>query len=140
MTRALIIQEETQTEINAAIARARLKPIPIERLRAGAVDAEIIGLADRKPGFERGTASEYVEIPIGYRAAISFEHQPPGLCRHLSISVDTPGMIPNLPAVRMIAEAFGMGATGPERLWMEEFAPGHFAVNLITVDGDNAKS
>ena len=46
--------------------------------------------------------------PNGYRAAISFEQQPPGLCAHLSISVDTPGNLPSPESVEMIAEVFGL--------------------------------
>jgi len=100
--RALIITTEVQAAIKAAIERARQKPIPVEYLQAAEVHGRVIPLAERKPGFERGTASENVLIPVGYRAAISFEQQPPGLCRHLSVSVDTPGKLPNEPAVLMI--------------------------------------
>ena len=135
MTRALIIGPETQTKIDAAITRARAKPpLSTDALRAGAVEGDVIKLSDRKPGFERGHASENVLIPVGYRAAISFEQQPPGLCRHLSVSVDAPGMAPSEPAILMIAEAFGMRLPGPGAVWIEEFAPGHFAVNLVTLD------
>ena len=134
MTRALIIGAETQNEIDAAVARARSKPVQTDVLRAGAVEGDVIRLSDRKPGFERGPDRENVLIPVGYRAAISFEQQPPGLCRHLSISVDTPGMAPSEPAVLMIAGAFGMRFPGPGAVWIEEFAPGHFAVNLVTLD------
>jgi hypothetical protein len=98
-----------------------------------------MALADRKPGFER-PESQHVIFPGGYRAALSFEQQPPGLCSHLSISVfgrSTPGMAPSPAAVAMICEAFGVPFPA-DKTWVEEFDPGEYAINLLSVmQGDS---
>lgn len=133
--RALILNAETRKEIAEAVERARANPIVIDKAMQAAAadrDAAYVPLADRKPGPVR-PPSEHVLIPQGYRASISFEIQPVGLCRHLSISLDSPGRIPTIPAVQMISEAFGFGAFPPAlgKVWIEEFQPGHSAVNIL---------
>lgn len=71
-----------------------------------------------------------------YRCAISFEEQPAGLCRHLSVSVKKHGKVPSEIAMKMLAEAFGFSAMPPTRgrMWLEEFEPGHHAINIIEVE------
>jgi hypothetical protein len=128
--RALIITSEIRAQIAAAVARAEAKPIPFSVLREGALREEVkhLKLIDRKPGFER-PPSEHLLIPIGYRASISIEEQPAGFCRHLSISVDQPGKLPSVEAVKMIAEAYGIKEW--DKVWFEEFDPGHSAINIL---------
>lgn len=77
--------------------------------------------------------SEHVCIPRGYRAALSFEQQPSGLFRHLSVSVDTPGRLPHPEAIAALAREFGFTDFPPTvgRTWMEEFDPGHHAINVV---------
>lgn len=112
-------------------AYARAHPLAIETVRAGAAapNTRMLALKDRKPGFER-PLSAHLEIPVGYRAAFSIEEQPAGLCAHLSVSVDTRGKTPSEIAVLTIAEAFGMKPPFLA-LWVEEFDPGHHAVNVV---------
>jgi hypothetical protein len=76
-----------------------------------------------------------------YQCAISFEEQPAGLVRHLSVSVRRHGKVPTPLAMKMIAEAFGFEfEPGDEfhltngRSWLEEFEPGHHAVNVIQLE------
>lgn len=104
-------------------------------MRIALPDKEVVSLADRKPGSERSVASENVLIPFGYRAAISFEEQPAGIVRHLSVSVDTKGRVPSIPAVEMIAKEFGFTKLDPSttRIWVEEFDPGHMAINVVQI-------
>ena len=131
--RVLLLTPDKQAEIKAAVARAEAQPIPWATLQhAGPFGENVkeLKLADRKPGFER-PPSEHVLIPDGYRAAFSIEEQPAGFVRHLSVSVDVPGKLPSVPAVRTIAEAFGVN--GWQRVWIEEFDPGHSAVNILEV-------
>jgi hypothetical protein len=137
MTRVLAIGPIEQAAIQAAVERARARPIPWAQLKDFVVsgDRSEVNLGDRKPGFER-IQSENVLIPQGYRAAISFEEQPAGIMRHLSVSVDTPGRVPSMEAVKMIAKEFGFNfKTGTG--WVEEFEPGHHAINLIEVAVEN---
>jgi hypothetical protein len=130
--RALLITPEVRAQIAAAVERARAKPLPLDFvMEAGIPGNKVeVTLADRKPGFER-PSSEHVLIPHGYRAAISFEQQPAGLVRHLSVSIDQPGMMPNLQAVQALMEEFGFSAPLEQcKIWLEEFDPGHHAVNV----------
>lgn len=72
-----------------------------------------------------------------YRCAISFEEQPAGMCRHLSISVAASGKMPNEIAVKFLTEAFGFTSGWPPtrgRIYLEEFEPGHHAVNIVEVE------
>lgn len=133
--RPLIINAETRAAIAGAIKRAEAHPLPLAFVAAGAVEPAKteLRLADRKPGFER-PASELVVIPHGYHVAFSVEEQPTGLCNHLSVSVDALGKLPSPEAVSLIAEEYGMTMVlGDTAIWLEEFEPGHQAVNVVTV-------
>lgn len=131
--RPLIIGPPERALIAEAIRRAAESPVPLDvTLRFGVGD-EIseLRLADRPKSFYR-PPSHGVELQLGYRIAVSFERQPSGLVRHVSISVDTPGKLPSIPAIEWIAKEFGF-KNFPillGKIWLEEFEPGHFAVNL----------
>lgn len=131
----LIIGETEREQIAKLIAYAKAHPVLLETVREGAMaDRSVLELKDRKPGFER-PPSQNVVFPGGYRAAFSIEQQPPGLCSHLSISVEgraKKGMMPSEPAVKMIAEEFGVPYPA-DRIWIEEFDPGEFAINLVSL-------
>jgi hypothetical protein len=77
-----------------------------------------------------------VILPRGYRVALTFEEQPLGMCKHLSISVDEPGSLPNPHAVAMICHEYGMRFPPLGRMWLEEFAKGHSAINLVDLIGE----
>ena len=135
-----LLRVEELDAITAAIERARAKPIPWEVLKPRAVDdpGPFLTLADRKPGAR--PQSEMVELPFGYRLAISFEYQPAGLCLHISMSSPTPDRsVPNEHAIGMVAQACGMEwpAGDNSRVWIEDFMVARRrvgkAVNLIQV-------
>lgn len=135
----LLIGEREKAEIDAAIGRARRKPVMLEFLREHGFNdnRSTITLADRKPGFKRPRAEE-VLIPIGYRAAVSFEEQPTGMAMHLSISVERadPKLMPNVASIAMIAQAFGIDFDEAQRtgtLWLEEYEPGRQAINILVI-------
>jgi hypothetical protein len=143
--RPLIIHKDVQARIDAAVEQAKAKPTPWETLQPFAIadPSPELKMKDRKSGNKElmdklVNRSQFVEIPVGYLAAISFEYQPAGLCRHLSISVSASaqGRMPSFEAVKMIAEAFGfkMPLEGSCRLWCEEFAPQEYAVNIVQIE------
>ena len=131
----LIIGAAEREKIAAAVQYAKAHPILLDVIRAGSVSPrDTIKLEDRKPGFER-PESQHIEFPGGYRASYSVEQQPAGMCSHLSISVfgrAKPGRMPSVEAVKMIAQAFGVPFPAG-RMWSEEFDPGEFAVNLLSL-------
>src|SRR5580765_7822714 len=137
--RPLVIGAEQLRAIAAAIERAAKHPVTLEQLKAQAIDnvGFELTLEKRKAAlgenWQRQNLSENVLLPFGYRAAISFEYQPIGLCRHLSVSVDRKGKLPSPEAVDMIAKAFG--CEHPlDAPWLEEFSPGHVAVNIVALN------
>jgi hypothetical protein len=140
----LIVDAKVKAEIAAMIERARAKPVPLSVVREGAIpgDKTEVTLADRKPGFER-LPSQHI-ILGSYRAAFSIEEQPHGFCRHLSISARRPGSVPNIPVIEKVAKLFGFvfeEVVDPPvgRVWLEEFEPGHHAVNIIQLIGERTE-
>lgn len=148
---ALLITPEKIAEINAAVAKARANVIPWKLMRDFAIyDSEkptdTLMLSERKPGSVRRPASISVHFDGGVRAAISFEEQPAGITRHFSVSTGKPGNN-HLPHPVLIAEfvkLFGFSDTPVRimlrqhtsepflgRIWVEEYRPNFFAVNVI---------
>jgi hypothetical protein len=135
----MMIGKLEKAAIAMAIERARKHPTPLDVIRASAVkDKLVVKLTDLKPGFEKPMKTEQVLIPVGYRANVSFEEQPVGICMHLSISAerDDPKSMPSVEAIRAIAQEFGINFTEARLqglMWMEEYEPGRHAVNLVKV-------
>lgn len=131
----LMIGAIERERIAEMVAYAKAHPILFDTIREGAVPfTDTVTLQDRKPGFER-PPSQHVVFPGGYRAAFSIEQQSGGFCSHLSISVEgraKKGMMPSPQAVAMICEEFGVPFP-PDRGWTEEFDPGEFAINLLSL-------
>jgi len=125
----LIIDRRSRHRIAELIKRARRRPVPLELTMQGSADASpTLMLKDRK----QRPPSDHMMLG-SYRVAFSFEHQPDGLMRHLSISAPKVGTVPNEIALKMIAEEFGFTEFPPTfgRVWLEEFDPGHMAVNIV---------
>lgn len=131
----LIIDAEVRDAIKEAVERARDRPVPWEVIKTVALDVpkSALTLTDRKANHFRPPTVQL--IILDYRCSISFEQQPCGLVRHLSISVKEgiDGRVPHPVSVQMIAQEFGINWP-PEQGWNEEFEPGRFAVNLIQVE------
>lgn len=136
----LIIGPEEERKIHDAVEQARANPVPWSVMKAiadGSPTTTLL-LGDRKVGVDE-VREKYPpqNVMLGtYRAAISFEHQPAGLCRHLSVSSHNPKKVPGLEVMIMVAEAFGFANFPPThgRIWTEEFEPSRFAVNVIEVE------
>jgi hypothetical protein len=130
--RAILLNAEIFRAIDAAVDAARAKPVPWEVFKRAAEgidqDQTTLSLKDRPPDFKR-PQSQHVLIPMGFRASISFEDQPAGLVRHLSISVEGGKAIGF--SVPKAFESF-------ERVWTEEYEPGKWAINLLQLDHERA--
>jgi hypothetical protein len=137
----LVIGDDERARITEALAMARAKPMPFDVLRQIAADGngqhlQHLQLVDRKQGVARARA-EYpsYHVTLGsYDAAISFEWQEDKLARHLSVSSANKGMLPGPEVFAMILKAFGFSGFPPSRpyqVWIEEFEPGHNAINLV---------
>lgn len=146
----LIVGDEQRIEISAAIERAKAKPMPWSVMKAivsrDATTTLLLG--DRKIGVEEARAKYPPQnVMLGtYRCAISFEEQPAGLMRHLSVSSQKKGKVPGPEVMQMVCEEFKFSALlcsvigmpqatvvsdqVPFRVWLEEFEPGRMAVNV----------
>lgn len=155
MSGVLLIGESERVAIDSAVAEARANAVPLAVLQAhldGTWTPRLM-LKDRKPGstdFRKDYPPQNVQLGT-YRVAISFEQQPGGLMRHLSVSSQAKGKVPGYQVMAMVCEAFGFskavsGAFATNegkpveadariwanaRVWLEEFEPGHMAVNVV---------
>lgn len=138
MTRALLIGPKEKAAIKEAIERAAKHPVTLDMVKAMQVNSDrhlTLEMRQQQQGPDwekKRPRSEFVDLPIGYRCAISFEEQTIGMCRHLSVSVDKPGALPNPAAFEAIAKEFGCEHV-LAKPWIEEFAPGHDAINIVAL-------
>src|SRR4030095_10925302 len=117
MARLLIINADTKPAIAEAVRRAREMPVPLVTVMQSAhvENVATLTLADKaKREYPPRPPRQMVAIDYGFMAMFSFEDQPAGLVRHLSISVDRPGKLPRPEFVAMIAREFGFVSVPPE--------------------------
>lgn len=126
MARALIITDELRSRIAGVIDYAKKNLLTFDNI------ADIKAKVQSPPGDLPGYV---VFIPMGYRVCYSRAQLTPDTTgfHHISISVDTPGNIPAVPAACEICKQFGMNDDPIEweSVWLEEFAPNHQAINII---------
>jgi hypothetical protein len=138
----LIIDENARQTIAQALERAKEQAVPIETFRQAMIDdradpVNVLTLADRaRSKVTIPPRSQHLQLG-NYHCAISFEHQPGGLARHLSVSSWRRGKVPHQAVMVLIAKAFGFSGFPPNRasrVWLEEFAPGHHAINVVEME------
>jgi hypothetical protein len=147
----LVIGETEKAAIDLAIVTARARPVPWGRAKAAAIDdrdnpTATLKLSERPhPDLIAQIRKDYPPqmVQLGtYMVALTFEEQPAGLFRHLSISARDPSQVPNPHAIKMVLDAFGFTTsaeafawdsqpTRPCRAWIEEYAPGCAAINFM---------
>ncbi len=137
MARVLLMTPEVRAEIKAAIERARAEPVPLALAMAMAHmdDSPELLLKDRKPGAPDRPPSQCLLLSDHFEVAFSFEEQPAGMVRHMSVALQNAmrGKVPNAGIVAGLAREFGFSAFPPVpygRVWLEEYKPGRFAVNV----------
>lgn len=141
MSGVLLIDEKARTVIAKAIEKARARPTPWVPELADATPDNLLPLDRRRPGtFELREKYPSQHMMLGtYHVAISFEHQPAGLFRHLSVSSQMRGKVPGLEVMEMLVQEFGFSGwplQRPNRVWMEEFEPKRHAVNVIELENE----
>jgi hypothetical protein len=143
MSGILTISDHERAHIAIALEAARKRPTPWAVLQeiASATEGPTLNLdergnPDRVAAIQREYPSQRVRLGT-YEAAISFEEQPAGIMKHLSVSSATPGSVPNQAVMEMTCEAFGFSGfppTRPHRIWIEEFEPRHHAINVLELE------
>jgi hypothetical protein len=142
MSGVLFIGETERAAIATAVLTARAQPIPWSQLKDVVTDdrdnpGDTLLLEQRRNAgrigkLHRQYPPQHVQLGT-YSIAFSFEEQPAGLLRHISIASRDPAKVPNEQVVKMVIEAFGFSGwppSKPYRVWVEEFEPGHMAINL----------
>jgi hypothetical protein len=138
----LIIGPEEQEAIRVAIAMARSNPVPWEVMQsiADPTPTSTLRMDQEKQKIVDDVYKQYPSqsLTLGNcRVAFSFEYQPAGLFRHLSVSVQRKRKVPHYEVVKMLALEFGFSSFPPERpfrIWNEEYEKDHFAVNIIEIE------
>lgn len=132
-----LLTADDEAAIKAALGKARTQPVPLDVLMqqvAANRDMQsktVVKLEDRKTDpIDRHI--EHIELPFGYRISISCEQQPAGLIAHFSMSSPRKGFTPRPETVEMVLKAADLDGE-PRQVWLEEFEPGHFAVNVVVV-------
>jgi hypothetical protein len=139
MSGVLLMGEEQRAAIKDAIAKARARPTPwVPELAKGdevtnlTYEGRPVGIAELRSLYP----SQHLMLGT-YHAAISFEHQPTGLFRHLSVSSQARGKVPGLEVMQMLVEEFGFSGwplQRPGKVWMEEYEPKRHAVNVVELE------
>jgi hypothetical protein len=125
MARVLIFDNSIRARIDQVVDYARMHPITMDDM------LDIINKQRSPPGDDPHFV---VNIPFGYRCVFTMEQQNPGLCKRLSISVDSPGKLPNPGVTEEIMKEFGIERPLDECfMGFEEFAPGHQAVVIVEI-------
>ena len=81
-------------------------------------------------------SDQTIFIPLAYAVTFSIEYNHPGekTARHMSMSVNREGRVPNEHAVWMVAEELGfVGAFKDCVIWLEDLEGHGNAVNLVQI-------
>jgi hypothetical protein len=127
MSTPLLIGDEQRAELCALRERANAAPVDVRTLVE-----RIATPAGREQHRDHMTA-QTVAIPMAYLVTFSVEiGHPIGTCRHLSMSVQREGRVPNEYAVWMVAEALGfVGGLELCTCWLEDLEGHGKAVNVV---------
>lgn len=122
--RPLIMDNTEREKLRAVVAEAEKNRISLAEM------GEIIRGAKMAPGVDPRHEKQWYISHFDYRVFFTIEEQPCGWCRHVSVSVPTPGKNPNPFSVLMIMEALGFtgGWDGADKVYLEDFMN---AVNVV---------
>ena len=123
--------------IQRAIILAASLPVPLEVVVETRVPMPFAGYTTR-PSHPVVTQRAHL-IDIGnYAVLVAFEVHPEGTVRHISITEGDGGAIPCPLMSAVLCEAFAFSDFPPEMVWVEEYEPGHFALNFAEFSGRSA--
>ena len=125
----LLIDDNVKSQIKALVELAEANPVLVK------------GLTQRLKNPENKTAHmaqmtrQTIEIPLGFLVTFSIEvGHPCGKCRHMSMSVNREGRVPNEIGLWMVAKEFGFwGETvrACVAVWTEDLKGHGKAINIV---------
>lgn len=123
--RPLIIDNNLKDKIGKLVAYAEKHPFTIDNLQ------DIKKKVREVPGDMEGYV---LLLPFGYKIVFSIELQPAGKVRHLSMSVDEDGKLPNPGVVGEIMKLIGFDNEMEDcTIYMEDISPVRKAINVLEV-------
>jgi len=132
MAALVVFGPEQRAAINKAMAYARANVVTTDQLRATMA-------GDRPP------AGDYLEhivvLPVGFRCVFSYEEQPFGLCRRLSVSVHDKSdpdhaRVPAPHVMNLIGKEFGFTDGRLDGFWIEAEAGAANIIQRVETDVD----
>jgi hypothetical protein len=122
--RPLVIGAEQKLVIQQLVKHAEEHPVSIHEV------VRAMGNPDRAVGND---PSFQCVIPLGYLCVYSHEQQTPGMCKHLSVSVDGDGKAPSPAALLMLMQEFGFrgGFESLDSVWEEQISDSKSAINVL---------
>ena len=125
----LVLSHDTNVELAELLAAAAANPVDMKVLTEAM--KHVAGKAAHKMQMTRQT----IEIPIGFMVTFSIETgHPGGTARHMSMSIDKHGRIPNEHALWIVAERLGfVGDLNDCVMWVEDLEGHGAAVNVVQV-------
>jgi hypothetical protein len=126
---ALILSHGTNVELAELLATAAAHPVDMKAL------IEAMKHRAGKAAHKVQMTRQSITLPIGYMVTFSIETgHPGGTARHMSMSIDKQGRIPNEIAVWMVAERLGfVGDLNDCVTWVEDLEGHGAAVNVVQV-------
>ena len=123
--RPFIIDEEIKSELAKLAEHAEKNPFSMD------------DLLDIKNG-QGKPAGDYEEftaiLPFGYKIVFSIEKQVQGDVRHLSMSVDADGKLPNELVIGECMKMLGFyGELGDCFIMLEDISPNRQAINILEI-------
>lgn len=141
-TNNLIIGDREREAAKKIMVDARKNFVPLDevmrihvrKVRAAEDMVDTVMLGDRKE--TRDIKYHSKNLMLGnFRAAFSYEQQPTGMVKHLSLSSPGArnGKIPDKLAIEAVCDLFEFTGFPPKggNFWLEEYQPGEMAINVI---------
>lgn len=127
MTSLFLLDDTIKTAIADLVAKAEKNVIQLKTVEA--VLANPHGKA--KKDYLRQMRRQTLHV-LTYAYTFSFEEQPTGRYRHLSVSVERKGRVPLPQAIDMVLPLFGFkGNVQTTQHWLEELGNDRVAINFI---------
>jgi hypothetical protein len=123
----LLIGEHERIALQRIRALANERPVDMLTLPA------LLLTSDGKTEHRERMTEQTVDIPAAYTVTFSMElHHPHGTMRHMSMSVQREGRVPNGVAVWMVALELGFtGSLNECTVWLENLKGHGRAVNVV---------
>jgi hypothetical protein len=120
--RISLIDEAVLQNIERVVAHAEKNPFSLDDMK------EIVAGVKPVPGDSEAFT---FYVPDGCKAVFTIELQEQGRTRHLSVSVDEDGKLPNIALVNSIMKLVGMTGNAEDMLYkLEDISPNRQAINV----------